>query len=176
MGNNIFEHYDHIKDGGKKLEFSQFYQEIKKLINLLEGESEVLIFLHPKTCIKKAQKLLGNHEFKLKVNYKEIENCSLVLGYTSTALIYPLLLNKPVGIITSDIFKNSIWLTEVINWHLKIFGVDPINISSHISLVEINNKSNVNNSARSIYIDNHLCFNPKLRNQDILMNEIDARV
>ena len=156
LQNFMFQDYDMIKDNEKIIDHGKLLSELKSLLSKLAISYNIKIFLHPNTDKDETIKLLGNYDIQNNVSFDKLLNCNLVIGCWSTALFYPLLLNIPTALFTSNIFYTNTKTVHSINFYTYIFGVKSFNLSEDYSIQSILTSSKINKNARMNFINEQL--------------------
>ena len=120
------------------LSVNQYYKELRIAFSQIENltKLDVLIAAHPKAYYSDKKYLFGERKIYHNTNsFELVKNAKLILMHHSTAISWPVLLNKPILFLTSDTFKDSysgICTNNLAKW----FEAKPLNISKNITELE----------------------------------------
>jgi hypothetical protein len=173
LQNFMFEDYDNLKTKEKLIDRNKLLAEIEILIRILGKANNIKIFLHPNTNLNFARKVLGDYDIQKTVSYEKLSNCKLVIGCWSTALFFPLLLNIPTILFTSSLFHPNTVISNSIYFYSKIFGVEPINLTTFKSFDTLPEYAYINKDARLNFINNFLGGKISCSNTFILKKLLD---
>jgi hypothetical protein len=119
--------------GVNKLDFDvdQYYKDLRNIFEKIEKKSgiNVIIAAHPRAFYHDKNHLFGNRQIiHNSDSFDLVENASLILMHVSMAISFPVLLNKPIIFLTSNLLNSNI-IGKNIHGISKYFNVIPLNMN-----------------------------------------------
>lgn len=136
------------------VDYHQYWSEISKTLKKLEKKLKlkIIICLHPKNT--KKNKYIKSFIVKIGSTSDLVQDCSLVIMHSTTAINYAIINKKPILFLNS---KNYVWLTDRINFFQKQINGAILFLEKNFN-IEINDLDafSLDKKKYKLYLENYI--------------------